>query len=287
MPDDWREDITLICQNASCGKEFTFSGGEQKFYQERGLNEPALCRECRQERNATQDYSLTCEACGFERTLRREYIISYRRNQGPWIPPTLCKMCEENPERAEAHRAMTRGKEKLNQFLQGQQEAPFQYLLDDRTGIRGFPQYLRTITKWYSEPAEDIQEAFLQDVSWSTGLTQMDVLADPTVYQTLSGGKDHLNRLNHIMEHFEGQDSYNVLDTLQDIAESTDTNQVVEFKDRKSDNFIKFDINSKTVLVLDEYQSPPPDFMIITAYQASNGFGYILNKINSGLWMPI
>ena len=41
------EDKTLVCM--SCGKEFTFSAGEQNFTLKRVLeNEPQRCKECRQ-----------------------------------------------------------------------------------------------------------------------------------------------------------------------------------------------------------------------------------------------
>jgi len=42
------EDKTLVCIN--CGKEFTFTEGEQEFYQEKGLNEPKRCSDCRKAR---------------------------------------------------------------------------------------------------------------------------------------------------------------------------------------------------------------------------------------------
>jgi hypothetical protein len=39
-------DKTLICKD--CGKEFIFTEGEQKFYEEKGFtNEPTRCKECR------------------------------------------------------------------------------------------------------------------------------------------------------------------------------------------------------------------------------------------------
>lgn len=39
-------DKTLICKD--CGREFIFTEGEQKFYQEKGfVNEPVRCKECR------------------------------------------------------------------------------------------------------------------------------------------------------------------------------------------------------------------------------------------------
>lgn len=40
------EDKTIICKD--CGKEFTFTAGEQAFYAQKGLtNEPVRCKECR------------------------------------------------------------------------------------------------------------------------------------------------------------------------------------------------------------------------------------------------
>jgi hypothetical protein len=47
------EDKTLTC--ADCSQAFTFSAGEQQFYQERGMSEPKRCKECRQARKANRD----------------------------------------------------------------------------------------------------------------------------------------------------------------------------------------------------------------------------------------
>jgi hypothetical protein len=41
------QDITLECM--LCGAPFVFSGGEQKWYQKRGLNQPKRCENCREE----------------------------------------------------------------------------------------------------------------------------------------------------------------------------------------------------------------------------------------------
>jgi CxxC-x17-CxxC domain-containing protein len=38
-------DKTLVCRD--CGKEFTFSTGEQEFYATRGFSEPTRCPDCR------------------------------------------------------------------------------------------------------------------------------------------------------------------------------------------------------------------------------------------------
>ena len=41
-------DITLKCKD--CGKEFTFTEGEQKFYEEKEFTNPTRCPECRKAR---------------------------------------------------------------------------------------------------------------------------------------------------------------------------------------------------------------------------------------------
>ena len=43
-------DKTVTCRD--CGQAFTFTAGEQAFYQERGFSEPQRCPSCRAERKA-------------------------------------------------------------------------------------------------------------------------------------------------------------------------------------------------------------------------------------------
>src|SRR5918998_968299 len=43
-------DRTITCRD--CGEAFTFTAGEQAFYQERGYSEPQRCANCRAERKA-------------------------------------------------------------------------------------------------------------------------------------------------------------------------------------------------------------------------------------------
>ncbi len=82
------DDKTLTCRD--CGQNFTFTTGEQEFFQSRGLtNEPSRCPECRQARKRggsgyssggyssgggygreeRQMYSATCAQCGQEALL--------------------------------------------------------------------------------------------------------------------------------------------------------------------------------------------------------------------------
>jgi CxxC-x17-CxxC domain-containing protein len=48
-------DKTLACRD--CGKEFSFTAGEQEFYESRGFSEPTRCPDCRAARKASRDGS--------------------------------------------------------------------------------------------------------------------------------------------------------------------------------------------------------------------------------------
>ncbi len=66
------QDKTLTCKE--CGKEFTFTAGEQAFYAEKGFeNEPARCPDCRRKRRQAREggeqrqmYKVICADCGKE-----------------------------------------------------------------------------------------------------------------------------------------------------------------------------------------------------------------------------
>ena len=46
-------DQTLTCRD--CGQEFTFTAGEQAFYEERGFSQPQRCPSCRSARKAQRN----------------------------------------------------------------------------------------------------------------------------------------------------------------------------------------------------------------------------------------
>lgn len=70
------EDEMLTC--VDCGRQFIFSGGEQRFYEQKGFqNKPNRCPECRQARKAMRAqgqsggapraremFTATCSNCG-------------------------------------------------------------------------------------------------------------------------------------------------------------------------------------------------------------------------------
>ena len=86
------EDKTLVCKD--CGREFTFTAGEQEFYAEKGFqNEPTRCKDCRNARKAARNngasgeremYETVCAECG-------------KPTRVPFIPksdrPIYCSEC--------------------------------------------------------------------------------------------------------------------------------------------------------------------------------------------------
>lgn len=46
------QDKTIVCKD--CGKEFTFTAGEQAFYAEKSFSDPVRCKECRDARKNAQ-----------------------------------------------------------------------------------------------------------------------------------------------------------------------------------------------------------------------------------------
>lgn len=87
------QDKILICKD--CGKEFTFTRGEQEFYASKGFeNEPTRCKECRARRKArtsngeakpTREYYVTtCANCG------KEARVPFKPREDR---PVLCSAC--------------------------------------------------------------------------------------------------------------------------------------------------------------------------------------------------
>lgn len=63
------QDKTLTCRD--CSKEFVWSAGEQKFYADKGLqNPPGRCPDCRklmkEKKSQREEYSIICKECGKE-----------------------------------------------------------------------------------------------------------------------------------------------------------------------------------------------------------------------------
>jgi len=82
------QDKTLTCSD--CGKEFTFTVGEQEYYiSKQYTNEPKRCGACRQARKGKstetrQMFSATCATCG------KECTVPFEPKTGR---PVYCRDC--------------------------------------------------------------------------------------------------------------------------------------------------------------------------------------------------
>jgi len=84
-------DKTLVCSD--CGRDFTFTAGEQEFYASRGLmNEPKRCQDCRSSRRRDRgggsgerrSFPTVCASCGQETT------VPFEPTEGR---PVYCRDC--------------------------------------------------------------------------------------------------------------------------------------------------------------------------------------------------
>jgi CxxC-x17-CxxC domain-containing protein len=95
-------DTTITCRD--CGQAFTFTTGEQAFYQERGFSEPQRCASCRAERKAQRETS----GSSFDRTSGQSagggyassgYGGSRGYGSGPrQMYPAVCSACGKDTE---------------------------------------------------------------------------------------------------------------------------------------------------------------------------------------------
>ncbi len=96
------QDKTLTCRD--CGKDFTFTAGEQEFFAQKGFtNEPSRCPECRAARKTSGGYSSggSYSSGGYERREREMFPAVCaqcgKETQVPFQPsgdrPVYCSDC--------------------------------------------------------------------------------------------------------------------------------------------------------------------------------------------------
>ncbi len=82
------QDQTLTCKD--CGKQFTWTAGEQEFYAQKGFNNPPFrCQDCRAKRKTERMSSrtmtkITCSKCG------KEDEVPFVPRKGTGV---LCRAC--------------------------------------------------------------------------------------------------------------------------------------------------------------------------------------------------
>ncbi len=98
------EDKSILC--IDCGNEFIWTAGEQKFYRDKGLeNPPKRCKECKQAKNNRISSIAAAKAAGIKQKI--EVAVNCANCKGyttvPFYPsqgrPVYCRSCflEMNP----------------------------------------------------------------------------------------------------------------------------------------------------------------------------------------------
>lgn len=98
------EDLNILC--IDCGTDFVWTAGEQKFYSDKGLqNPPKRCKDCKQAKNQRISSIAAAKAAGIKQKIEvavhcakcKEYTtVPFYPSQGR---PVYCRTCflEMNP----------------------------------------------------------------------------------------------------------------------------------------------------------------------------------------------
>ncbi len=269
--------IALICQNKSCEKAFEWSVGEQAFYQKKGFDQPALCTECREEKKNQRNVTIYCNACNERRTIKKQYIISYRRETGQWSPPQLCKLCEDDPDRvvSEVERKLAR---EYTALLRSQRRNDY-YQRQRNLGstLQSYgPRFSR-----YFDP---------DTLSVVSNPQSFDILDDAETYEQIEDHK-YGNVLAHItkpqhesLKKLGTNEGQRLIFMSHQIARETNKQLVTQFKDTKTGYWIKRDNITGQVAIIRQYESPPPPFRLVTTYQVDES--QVVSKITGRAWKP-
>lgn len=271
---------TYQCQNMGCpnGFESTFemSDEEEQYYADHGLSSPKSCPDCRSwKKRQVLKYPVTCEACGNQRVITPQRRITFHKKIGPWQDPTLCKLCEKDPERA-------------------------RNLLDRKIAKQRYSELRNTHPtihrKRYGVKLRIGGDGRLKNLVTKT--TKFHVLVSPDKYSEIkyTRAKDiqkhgtdaltHIMKEGHNWEQYAGSnDPHVVLLMAQEIAEATGSH-IIQCHDRDTGFDIKVDTQTGFMAIFRQYESPPPPYRFETAYVLKTPDAYAADRIYKGKWLP-
>jgi len=262
--------MILQCQNEGCqsGRSFEIDPKQAAWFEERGLSLPKSCPSCRDWKRAQKDEISTCSMCKAKKRITDRQKIGFHRYKGVWVTPTLCRICELHPERAERQAQRAKNKGLIEELVQqkgkkAKQEKPWK---------------------------EDNYERLFKRLDVQTEVYSLPILANPLSYAKIYHKEDG-NVRNHIIRHLsELEGAYRVkgeevvFNVMKIAANSSDPGRILEFVQVEDGRIVKYDQKSKVVLVLDKYESPPPSHRLVTAFPKT--IGAILKKLVDGRWKP-
>lgn len=261
--------MNLQCQNEGCqsGGSFEIDPKQAEWFEQRGLSLPKSCPPCREWKRAQKDEVSTCSMCKAKKRITDRQKIGFHRYKGVWVTPTLCRICELHPERAERQAQRAQNKRQIEGIVQkgerAKQEKPWK---------------------------ENDYESLFKLMSVRTEVYPLPILANPLNYAKIYHKVDG-NVLDHILHHLsELEGAYRVkgeevvFNALKIAANSSDPARILEFVQIKDGRIVKYDQNSKVVLILDKNESPPPSHRLVTAFPKT--IREVLTKLFSEEWKP-
>ncbi len=283
--------MMLTCQNAGCisGNSFEFSAEEEEWYLENGLSvPPKSCPECRDWKRSQKDETIRCEVCDWVRIISSGQKIMHHKDVGPWEQPTMCRLCEKDPERVARLRANIVGQEAFDEtepLAAEDYEAARRFAMRHHRG--------------------SLERAIAAKIgSHITGVAPIDVLTSPDGYKALPHEDGSIYA--HIMTDFSEltndpaarkghqadlmaalgvESEVAVFSYFGLISQLTSPDRVAEFT-QKNGRIVKYDKHTNIMLVCQPRRDGSGQYHVVTAYPP-NRAGYAPNKIRSGEWRPL
>lgn len=308
---------TYVCISKGCqhGGVFSMDAKEEEWHMDRFGHLPKACKGCRNWRKAQTDYTYSCAACYAKRTVPKTKIIGHHKYVGPWESPTLCRLCQNDPDRETRKRVSNAAYTMLTTHYYGNGNHPRSYLLENsrgqwlgRNGRRKLLNARQYIKSWsnvsqamsgVSSDAHIANELRAMNEQWGISAVKM---AEPSVAfysqipNTKGGGG---SQIKHITDHdsLRDQPPQVVLTELTRVAESTDSTRMLEFRDGNSGYLIKVDVDDGLVTVIHDQKRakdgptpPPPPAYLISGFKNPDVLRYVGRKVagtsDGSLWVP-
>lgn len=317
---------TYQCRMKGCvgSGSFTMEPGEEDWHMQKFGHLPTNCPACRAFKKAQTDVDITCSACDFTFTVFARQIIGWHIHNGIWEKPTLCKLCEEDPNRAQRKLLHKQAKQVADRFYDGKADHPRQHLLRPvekrwfrRNAKRKVANAREYLVRWIKARKQGSPED-LRKLSEQWTVSSVELTTDKAEYKR-KFDKEHGDAYEHLIRHFrdhrpEGEDERvnlqrigvksesDVLTKLNEIVSTNDPDQIVEFRDAKSGYLIKYHFETESAIVIHDRQRtikdksgnvvkvdeppPPPPYVKTCNRKGLKGVAIKMQNSDGKGWVP-
>lgn len=269
------------CLNAGCRGDRYFEAAPEWWFEERGLDYPANCDDCREwigEQKAMGPIAARCRHCGYTWPIEAAFRIMFHRNEGNWDDHweksrtvQMCHRCSEVP---------TRRRHLARRFVEKKCRDP-----EKRRRLR---------EKLRKQDADE--EGLVASVLGQTAgacTRSYEVPANAMYYHSLrthpsEAARHGATQLEHIMKathrwssKLGTNDSGTILRLAAGAAKST-SERVRQYVDTRTSKVIKYDAGQRLVVIIAGDSASPTGNRIETAYPVKAS--YVLDKLDQGRW---